>query len=338
MAIPGKGRIEQRIAALLIRRRDVIAFLGTATATWPMMADAQQSGKKTRIGTLGFLAMPASVARAFSQGIAEFSSGEIVIEQRDVEGRPELFPERAAELVRLNVDVIFARGPAALVAAKDATTNIPIVAVDFESDPVAKGFVKTLGRPGGNITGMFLDLPELIGKQMELLKEAFPQITRVAILGNPGINAPQFAASDTAAQTLTVQPERIELRTPNDIETALETVRAKHAEAAILLSSPLVFARGREIGEVAVAKRLPVISLFAEFPRAGGFMAYGPSLPESFRRCGAYVGRIVQGANPVDLPIQRPDRFELAINVKTAKALGLVLPPSLLARADEVIE
>jgi putative ABC transport system substrate-binding protein len=321
-----------------MRRREFITLVGGAAAVWPLAARAQQSVKKLRIGTLGLAAIPPREAQAFNQGIAQFISTEVVIEHRHAEGRSELFRERAADLVRLNVDVIFARGPGALVAAKNATTTIPIVAVDLESDPVARGFVKTLARPGGNITGVFLDIPELSGKQMELLKEVFPQIARVAILGDPAINAPQFAATETAARVFAVQSEPIALRVSNDLDNALETARTRRAEAGILLSSPLVFSQVRQIAELAIAKRLPVISLFSEFPRAGGFMAYGPSLPEAFRRCGGYVGKILQGAKPSDLPIERPERFELGINVKTANTLGFTVPSLLLARADEVIE
>ncbi len=281
--------------------------------------------------------MTPSVAQAFIEGIG-LNSTELTIEQRNAEGGPELFPDAAAELVRLNVDVIFARGPGALAAAENATTTIPIVAVDLESDPVARGFVATLARPGGNITGVFLDLPELSGKQMELLKEVFPQVARVAILGDPAINAPQFAATTAAAHTFAVQPESIELRVFADFASALETARAKRAEAGILLSSPLVFSHVRPIAELAIEKRLPIISLFGEFPKAGGLMAYGPSLPAVFRKCGSYVGKILQGAKPGDLPIERPDRFELVINLITAKALVIIVPPALLTRADEVIE
>lgn len=321
-----------------MKRREFIFLLGNTMLAWPVGAGAQQSVKKLRIGTLGLAAIPPREAQAFNQGIAQFISTEVVIEHRHAEGRPELFPERAADLVRLNVDVIFARGPGALVAAKNATTTIPIVAVDLESDPVARGFVKTLARPGGNITGVFLDIPELSGKQMELLKEVFPQVARVAILGDPAINAPQFAATEAAARVFAVQSEPIALRVSNDLDNALETARTRRAEAGILLSSPLVFSQVRQIAELAIAKRLPVISLFSEFPRAGGFMAYGPSLPEAFRRCGGYVGKILQGAKPSDLPIERPERFELGINVKTANTLGFTVPSLLLARADEVIE
>ena len=173
---------------------------------------------------------------------------------------------------------------------------------------------------------------------MELLKEVLSNIRRVAIVGDPVLNAPQFAATRNAARAFSVEPESIEIRELADFEPALETATARRAEAAILLSSPLVFSQLPRIGELAIAKRLPVISLFPEFSRAGGFMAYGPSLPESFRRCGGYVGKILQGAKPGELPIERPERFEFVINLKTAMLLGLTVPPPLLARADEVIE
>jgi putative ABC transport system substrate-binding protein len=321
-----------------MKRREFLRFIAGTAVAWPIGARAQQSAKKPRIGALGLERWLPAVAQAFSEGIGQFDSTEVAIEQRNADGRPELFPKVAADLVRLNVDVIFARGPGALAAAKNATTSIPIVAIDLESDPVAMGFVNTLARPGGNITGVFLDLPELSGKQMELLKEVFPQVARVAILGDPAINSPQFAATAAAARAFAVQPESIEVRVFDDFASALEAAKTKRAEAGILLSSPLVFSHVRQIAELAIEKRLPIISLFGEFPKTGGFMAYGPSLPAAFRRCGGYVGKILQGAKPSDLPIERPERFELVVNLITAKSLGINVPPALLARADEVIE
>jgi putative tryptophan/tyrosine transport system substrate-binding protein len=320
-----------------MRRREFIAALGGAAA-WPLVARAQQSSKKSHVGTLGVGPMPSEFLEAFNRGIGQFNPTEFAVEGRYPRSRSELLPELAADLVRLNVDVIFARGPQALAAARNATSSIPIVAIDLESDPVAMGFVRTLAYPGGNITGVFLDLPEMSGKQIELLKEAFPGIARVAILGDPAINALQFETTETAARAFAVQPETIDVQNSNGFDNAIETARTRHAEAGILLSSPGVIAQMAQIVKFAIDKRLPLISLFAEFPRAGGFMAYGPSLPESFRRCGSYVGKILQGAKPGDLPIERPERFELVINLKTAKALGIRVPPMLLARADEVIE
>jgi putative tryptophan/tyrosine transport system substrate-binding protein len=306
-----------------MRRRDFIAGLGGAAA-WPVVARGQQSSKKSQVGTLGIGTMPSQLFEAFNKGIGQSNPTEFVIEGRSSRGSLELMRELAADLVRANVDVIFARGPQALAAAKNATSSIPIIAIDLESDSIAMGFVKTLAHPGGNITGVFLDLPEMSGKQIELLKEMLPGIARIGILGDPAINALQF--------------ETTEMRSADGFENALETARARHAEAGVLLSSPSVIAQMTQVVEFATAKRLPLISLFAEFPRAGGFMAYGPRLPESFRRCGSYVGKILQGAKPGDLPIERPERFELVINLKTAKTLGIRIPPLLLARADEVIE
>ena len=247
-------------------------------------------------------------------------------------------PELASDLVRRNVNVIFAATPEAVAAARNATTSIPIVALDLESDPVAKGYVKSLARPGGNMTGMFLDLPELSGKQVGLLKEIVPRLSRIAIFGIPGLNAAQFAATETAVRALALEAEIMEVRVADDFERALEAARIKHVEAGILLSSPLVFVASKQIGELAKAKRLPLISLFDVFPKSGGLISYGPNVAEIFRRSGDYVGKILHGAKPSELPIQRPERFDLVINLKTAAALGVDMPTQLQQLADEVIE
>jgi putative ABC transport system substrate-binding protein len=208
----------------------------------------------------------------------------------------------------------------------------------LENDPVAKGYVKSLSRPGGNITGTFLDIPELSGKQVGLLKEIVPRLSRIAIFGDPGLNALQFTATAKAVQALALEAEVIDMQVADDFERAFESARTKHVEAGILVQSPLVFVSLRQIAELALAKRLPLISLFGEFPKVGGLVAYGPNLNELFRRCGDYVAKVLHGAKPSDLPIQRPERFDLVINLKTAEALGLSVPPVLLATADEVIE
>ena len=185
---------------------------------------------------------------------------------------------------------------------------------------------------------MFLDIPELSGKQVGLLKEIVPRLSRIAIFGIPSLNAPQFTATRTAVRALALEAEIMEVQVADDFERALEAARTKHVEAGILLSSPLVFLSSKRIGELAIANRLPLISLFDEFPKAGGFIAYGPNLLDLNRRCGDYVAKILHGAKPSDLPIQRPERFDLVINLKTAEALGISVPPVLLATADEVIE
>ena len=302
-------------------------------------AAAQPAASTPRIGVLGPTPMNPLNDVAFKQGLAQFGYTEgrnLVVEQRYAEGG--LLSEHAADLARLNVDVILARGPAAVRAAKEATQTIPVVAVDLESDPVAAGFVRGLARPGGNITGVFLDLPELSGKQLQLLKEIVPQLSQVAVLGDPVLNAPQFRATEVAARAFAMRLQRQEVRAAKDFNSALEAARNGRARAVLLLSSPLVFNYRTQLGALAVEKRLAAVSMFGEFAEAGGLMAYGPSLREAFQRCGAYVGRILQGAKPGELPVERPEKFELAINLKTAKALGITVPHSLLLRADQVIQ
>ena len=278
---------------------------------------------------------------AFRRGLAEAGYVEgknLAIEYRFGNFRPELLLQGADDLARLNVNAIFAAAPEAGAAAKNATISIPIVALDLETNPIAKGYVKSLARPGGNLTGMYLDLPELCGKQIGLLKEIVPHLSRIAIFGVPGLNAAQFAAVKNAVQALALEAEIMEVQVADDFEQALDTARTRHVEAGILLSSPLVFGSSKQIGELAIAKRLPLISLFSEFPRTGGLLAYGPNLGEMFRRCGDYVAKILHGAKPSDLPIERPAKFDLVINLKTSAALGLDMPAQLQQLADEVIE
>jgi putative ABC transport system substrate-binding protein len=324
-----------------MRRREFITLIGTAAAAWPLATRAQQPPMLV-IGALNAAAawVPHLLA-AFRRGLAEegYVEGKnLAIEYRNTNFRPELLREAARDLVQLNVNVIFAGNPEALAAARNATTSIPVVGIDLESDPVAKGYVKSFARPGGNITGMFLDIPELSGKQLGLLREVVPRLSRIAILGVYDLNALQFAATETAARALAVEAEIIQVQSSDDFEGAFETARTKHVEAGILLSSPLVFVSSKQIAELAIAKRLPLISLFDEFPKTGGLLAYGPNLGEMYRRLGVYVGKILHGAKPGDLPIQRPEKFDLVINLKTATALGLDVPTQLQQLADEVIE
>ena len=319
-----------------MRRREFISAMAGATA-WPLTARAQQSA----MPVIGYLSEVPNVARlnaAFLRGMAELGYVEGKNFATEYRFNPESLPQAATDLVRRNVNAIFAAAPAAVAAVSKATTSIPVVGIDLESDPVANGYVKSLARPGGNVTGMFLDIPELSGKQLVLLKEIVPRLSRVAIFGIPGLNALQFAATETAARAVGVEAEILEVRVPDDLHGAKEAARARHVEAGILLSSPLVFTSSKLIGELALAERLPLISLFDEFPKNGGLIAYGPNVSEMFRRCGEYVGKILHGAKPNELPIQRPERFDLVINVKSAKALSLDMPAQLQQLADEVIE
>jgi putative tryptophan/tyrosine transport system substrate-binding protein len=321
-----------------MKRREFITLVGSA-ATWPLVARA------TQMPVIGFLSpLPSGeppTFAAFRRGLAEegYVEGDnLAIEKRFTNFRPELMNEAAGDLVRLEVSVIFAGYPESLVGARNATSSIPTVTVDLESDPIAMGYIKSLARPGGNLTGMFLDLPELSGKQVGLLKEMVPGLSRIAIFGVPGLNVAQFAAAAAAVRAVGVEAEIIEVQVPDDWGRALEAAKTRQVEAGILLSSPLVFITSKQIGELALAHRVPLISLFGEFPKAGGFMAYGPNLNLMWQRAGVYVGKLLHGAEPNDLPIQRPEKFDLVINLKTAEALGLSVPPTLLARADEVIE
>jgi ABC-type uncharacterized transport system substrate-binding protein len=318
--------------AVHIRRRELIVMVGGAAAAWPLAARGQQPAMPV-VGLLWGTGEILPLAAAFRLGMAEsgyVEGKDIAIDYRFANFKRELLPQLASDLVRRNVNVLFAATPEAVAAARNATTSIPLVALDLESDPVAKAYVKSLARPGGNMTGMFLDLPELTGKQLGLLKQIVPRLSRIAIFGIPEVNAAQFAAAETAVRALALEAEIIEVRVADDFEQALEAARTKHVEAGILLSSPLVFNFSKQIAELALAKRLPLIALFGQFPKTGGLIAYGPNLSEMFRRCGDYAGKILHGAKPSDLPIQRPERFDLVINLKTAEALGVSVPAVLL--------
>src|SRR3989442_5103733 len=319
-----------------------LAVILTLTLTLePVVAAAQPAGKAWRVGVLTTgnpHSAPPANWEGFLQGLREsgYVEGQnIAIEQRYAEGKPELFPDRAADLIRLKVDVIFARGPWAVSAAKAATRTIPIIGLDLESAPIWDGFVTSLARPGGNITGMFLDLAELSGKQLQILKEIMPKLSRVAILGDPAVNASQLRELRVVARSLAVQTQALEMKSSKDLESAFEAANKGHATALIVLSNPLTLASRTQIGGMATKRRLPTMYLYRAHVDAGGLISYGPDLPDMFRRCGEYVGRILGGAKPAELPVERPVRFDLVGNVKTAKTLGLTIPPSVLARADQ---
>ncbi len=322
-----------------MRRRKFISLIAAAT-TWPLAARGEQMpviGRLSPVPPPGAPPMNAALGRGLAEeGYVEGKN--LAIEKRFTNFRPELMNGAAGDLVRLEVKAIFADTPEAIAAAKNATSSIPIVGVDLESDPLAMGYIKSLARPGGNLTGMFLDLPELSGKQVGLLKEIVPRLSRIAIFGIPSLNAAQFAAATAAVRAVGVEAEVIEVHSPTDWGRALEAAKTKQVQAGILLSSPLVFIHSKQIGELALANRLPLISLFTEFPKAGGLIAYGPNLAAMFQKAGAYVGKILHGARPNDLPIQRPEKFDLVINLKAAGALGLSIPSVLLTTADDVIE
>ena len=322
-----------------MKRREFITLAGGAAA-WPLAARAQQPARKLpRVGSIQNFQN--ENFEAFIQGLREvgYVDGQnILLETRFYGGALDRIDEFARDVVALKCSVILATGPYAIRAVMNATSTIPIVGIDLESDPVANGWVKSLARPGGNFTGFFLDIPELGGKQIELLKEAVPTITRLAVLWDATIGTVQFRATETAARPSGVTLESFPIRSVEDIENGIERAAREQLHGLVMLTSPLIFNQRSQIADLALKSTLPAISVFTSFPKVGGLIAYGPNLASMFKRAATYIDRILSGANPGELPIERPSKFELVINLKTAKALGLDVPWFLQQRADEVIE
>jgi len=310
----------------------------------PLAAEAQQqAGKVYRIGFLRYVgcAEPAHFTE-LRQGLRELGYAEghnLVIECRAAPGNAERMPDLAAELVRLNVDVLVAEGTPAALAAKQATRTIPIVMV-YIGDPVASGLVSSLGRPGGNVTGSTMLAPEIVRKTLQLLKEAAPAISRVTVLmdpTNPGQTLPdqQMAA---AAEVLGVRPQRADIVTSADLDKAFAAVLRQRAQALLVYPLPLAPVEFQRITEFAIKNRLPTATWHPAYGRAGLMMFYGTKVAEQFRHAGVHIDKILKGTQPADLPVEQPTKFELVINLKTAKALGLTIPQSILIRADQVIQ
>ena len=324
-------------------RREFVALLGGAVAAWPLAAHAQQAEKLRAIGYLNpGSGPPAPGITALFDALAELGWIEgknVVFERRYAENRLERLPELAAELVRLNVEVIVAAGTLGPLAAKQATSTIPIV-MTASGDPLGSGLVASLARPGGNVTGMSLMAPDLGGKRLELLKEILPRLARVAVLWNAANPYPAIVFKETqaAGRTLGIEVQSLEVRGPDDFDSAFEAARKQRPDALITVEDPLTFTYQKRIADFAVADQLPSLHGLRGDVVAGGLMSYGANIADLFRRAAGYVDKILKGAKPADLPVEQPTRFELVINLKTARALGLAIPPTLLARADEVIE
>jgi putative tryptophan/tyrosine transport system substrate-binding protein len=307
-------------------------------------AEAQQPKKVPRIGILATVPLSTAAARyeAFRGGLRELGyvgGKNIVIEYRSSEGKTDRLPELVAELVRLKVDVIVATGPNATHAAKEATTTIPIVFMQH-GDPVGTGVVESLARPGGNITGLSTLAPELSGKRLELLKEIAPKLSRVAVLGTSTIttHARFLKDHEPAAGALGINLQFLDVLDPKDIETAFRAARKGRADGLLVLSGNVLNSHRTQVLDLAVESRLPAIYNFPEFVEAGGLMTYGVNLTDLARRAATYVDKILKGAKPADLPVEQPKKFELIINLKTAKQIGLTIPPNVLARADKVFK
>ena len=325
-------------------RRAFVTGLGAILAA-PFAAEAQQAAKTPRVGVL--MARSASDSfpqlEAFRERLRErgwIEGQNVVLEYRWGDGRYDRLADLAAELVRLKVDVIFAPGTAGTVAAQNATRTIPIITATV-GDPVGRGTIASLARPGGNVTGLSFSVGfEIVGKELELLKEVVPKVSRVAVLGNPGNPSygPMLREAQVAGRSLGVQLQVLEARGPNEFDRAFAAMVKQRAGALLVFADAAYIFDRTPLAQLAAKSRLPAIYGLREHVDAGGLLAYGPNLSDSFRRAAIYVDQILKGVKPADLPVEQPTKFELVINLKTAKALGLTIPQSLLLRADQIIE
>jgi putative ABC transport system substrate-binding protein len=326
-----------------VDRRAFIAALAGGLLGAPLAAEAQQAGKIPVVGVVNTGTGPRSrtidTTRQSLHDLGYVEGQTIAFDIRFIGMKLETLPAVAADLVRRRVDVILVSGPAGIRAVRDATSTIPIVALDLESDPVQAGFARSLAQPGGNITGCWLDQPDLTGKWLEFVGEAAPGTRRIAVLSDPTTGPWQLVAIRTSAEKLRVELQVLEIRRFEDLDHGLGTAIKGGSRALVQLSSPLFDSPlAKRIADLTLTHRLPAISMFRRFPEDGGLMAYGPNQVEYYRHLAIYIDKILKGAKPADLPIEQPTKFELVVNLKTAKALGLTIPPSLLLRADEVIQ
>jgi putative ABC transport system substrate-binding protein len=307
----------------------------------PLAAEAQGSGRTPRIGLLFTGSPPLRSVEAFRAGLRDLGYVEgrsIILEYRLApEGRTDQLPDLAADLVRVGIDVIVAQATAHALAARRATSSIPIV-FGAVSDPLGSGLVASLARPGANLTGLSLQAPDVARKLMELLKEALPNASRVAALGDPSGSVHSRSEVEAAAKLLRIDLQLLDVREPRDLDSAFQAAKLARVEAVITIPSAFFATHRVRVADLALKSRLPAVSIETGFAEAGGLMSYGPNIPDSHRRAATYVDKIIKGAKPADLPVEQPTKFELVINMKTAKALGLTIPQSILLRADQVIQ
>jgi putative ABC transport system substrate-binding protein len=326
-----------------MRRREVITLLGGVAAAWPPAARAQQAGRLPTIGLLG-TTTPAALGQLYEALLQRLRSlgwvegRSIAIERRWAEGQSDRFPAIAAKFVRLKVDVIVTASTPAVIAAKQATSVIPIVFA-AAGDPVGSGLVASLARPGGNVTGLSQQQTDTAGKRLELLREAVPGLRRLAILVNPTNPAAALERdeAEAAARTLGLQSSTFEFQRAEDLAPAFDALKGK-ADALYFCLDPILIANRVRVGTLATAARLPTMHDIREFVEAGGLMSYGSNFPDLYRRAAELVDKILRGTKPGDIPVEQPTRFDLVVNLTTAKALGLTIPETFLVRADEVIE
>jgi ABC-type uncharacterized transport system substrate-binding protein len=323
-----------------MRRRTFIAAIGGA-AVWPVVARAQQqSVTDPRIGFLygGVTEALALRSNAFLEGVRGTDRRRIELVSRVAEGNPDRLPALLSDIVAQKVDILFAIGPAAVQAAHAVPPNVPVVALDLETDPVESGLVSSLSHPGGNLTGVFFDFPDFSTKWLELLRETLPKLSRLAVLWDPSTGRLQLNAVEKVAGLMGLRLQVIEVKDIGKVEQALITARKENAEGLLLLSSPMFGSNPAVSAKLALEYRFPAITMFPEFAQTGGLIAYGPNLNDLYRQAGVMVAKVLAGTAPASLPVERPIRFLLVINLKTARSLGIDVPPGLLLRADEVIE
>jgi ABC-type uncharacterized transport system substrate-binding protein len=324
----------------VIDRRTFLGTLAGALLAAPLAVEAQQAARVSRVGSLSTVIGAQSPIRRFLSEALQalgYVEGSVILELRYAEGRVDRLPALAAELVLLNVDVVVAWGVEPLEATRKATSRIPIVIVG-RGDPVAIGLVSSLAKPGGNITGVTVGGPELAGRRLGLLREAVPGLSRVAVLHDPTSEPGIMQETESAAHALNLRPLVLTVRAPADFDGAFQAAVRQRAGAVLVNETSMLTAHQATLAELAAKTRLPMIGLWTRSAEAGFLMSYGPNLSDLYRRVATYVDKILKGAKPGDLPIEQPRTYALAINLKTAKALGLTIPPSLLQRADQVIE
>jgi len=337
-----------RGAFLTFMRRALLASAALALLAVPLTAAAQGAGKVHRIGFMAISPLDPQTAEtqriwdAFTQGLRErgwVEGKNIVIERRSWEGKAERLPEVAAEMARLKLDVIVAIAAQGALAAKSATRTIPVVALGI-TDPVGSGLVASLARPGGNVTGLSVMAPDLVGKQLEMMKQILPRLSRAAVLWNPAhpVHPELLKNGEISARVLGVQLQRVEARVPGDFEAAFSAMAKGRAEAFLVLVDPMYYLHRTTLVDLAAKARLPTMYGLTGFVAEGGLIGYGPNLAEHFRQGADYVDRILRGAKPAELPVAQPTTFELLVNLKTAGSLGLTIPQTLLLRADRLIE
>jgi putative ABC transport system substrate-binding protein len=326
-----------------MRRRDFITLLGGAATTWPLAARAQQLGKVSRIGFLfpGTEAIAPIRIAAFREGLRaagyrEPEQIELII--RVTGGDPTRVAPMAQELIERNVDILVPLSPAAVRATTSLTSTIPILAFDLETDPIGSGLVKSLARPGGNVTGVFFDFPEFSKKWLELMKETLPQLSKIGVLWDPATGLTQRRAIEAVAAVMNITLDVVEVRALADLNAAMAAAVRNPVDALVMLSTPLVGGSSQPLAEFTLQRRLPAVTLFPDFARSGGLMGYGPNINDGYRQLARMVAKTLQGDKPAELPVELPTKFELVVNLKTAKAIGIELPTSVLLRADEVIE